>query len=236
MTLLALLFLATAAVPTEVAPEEPPPDVVCSLTQHCTIRLPANERLRSAVLGDPERWIVTAETYGNPEQDFLALRPKKCGITTRLTLATTRRLHTFRLEGRCDAGDRLSPSTSNVSDLVLLPLADSGAVLRRDPPPPPIPTLDHDFHLEADPRLHRRGKVPSVATDDVRTFLTWPAPLGTLPVVRLLRDGESVTLPNPTWSADHATLTLDTVLEPPDEIVLAFGTFAQKTVTVRRPR
>lgn len=236
MTLLALVLLTLTAEPTEVRPEDPPPDVVCSLTQHCTIRLPANERLRSAVLGDPERWIVTAETYGHPEQDFLALRPKKCGIRTRLTLATTRRLHTFNLEGRCDSGDRLNPSTSSVSDLVLVPLAESGAVVHRDPPPPRIPALDHDFHLAADPRLQRRGQVPSVATDDVRTFLTWPGPLSRLPVVRLLRDGESVTLPNPTWSDDLATLTLDTVLEPPDEIVLTFGRLGRKTVTIRRPR
>ena len=179
---------------------------------------------------------MTAETYGHPEQDFLALRPKKCGVTTRLTLATTRRLHTFELEGRCESGDRLNPSTRSVSDLVLLPLSDTGDVLRRDPPPPPLPTLDHTFHLEADPRLERRGKVPSVATDDVRTFLTWPAPLATLPVVRLLRDGEAVTMPNPSWSADQVTLTLDTVLGPEDELVLSFGTFGKKTLVVRRPR
>lgn len=236
MSLLALLLLSIAALPVEVHPEDLPPAVVCSLTQHCTIRLPANERLRAAVLGDPERWIVTAETYGHPEQDFLALRPKKCGITTRLTLATTRRLHTFDLEGRCEAGDRLNPATRNVSDLVLLPLADSADVLHRDPLPPPLPALDHDFHLEADPRLRRRGKVPTVSTDDVRTFLTWAAPLATLPVVRLLRDGEAVTLPNPTWSPDQSTLTLDTVLETTDELVLAFGASAKKTVHVRRPR
>lgn len=236
MTLMTLALLGLFAAPIDVHPDDPPPEVVCSLTQHCTIRLPSNERLRAAVVGDPERWIVTAETYGHPEQDFLALRPKKCGIATRLTLATTRRLHTFDLVGRCDAGDRLNPSTPSVSDLVLLPLSDGGAVVHRDPPPPAPPTLDHDFHLDADPRLHRRGKVPSVATDDVRTFLTWATPLATLPVVRWIRDGEAVTLPNPSWSPDHATLTLDAVLEPDDELVLGFGTFAKKTVRVRRPR
>ncbi len=228
----ALVLAAASGVPVEHQAGDPPPEIVCSLTQHCTVELPAGERLRAAVLGDPERWIVTAESYGHPERDFLALRPRKCGIKTRLTLATTRALHTFDLEGRCDAGDEKSPSTSSVTDLVLLPATVAGAVVRQDPPPPAPPVLDHAFHVEAPRRLERRGRVPTVATDGVRTFLTWPEGLPTLPTVRLLRDGEAVTLPNPVWSHRNAVLTLDALLGEGDELELDFG---RKTVTVRRP-
>lgn len=231
IAILVLLAATTAAV--EHQPGDPPPTIVCSLTQHCTVRLPAGERLRAAVLGDPERWIVTAETYGDPEQDFLALRPRKCGITTRLTLATTRGLHTFDLEGRCDGGDKQNPSTPSVTDLVLLPASTAGPVVRRDPPRPAPPALDRAFHIEAPRRLERRGRVPSVASDGIRTFLTWPAPLAALPTVRLVKDGRAVTLPNPAWSHDNAVLTLDALLGDGEELELAFGS---RTVTIRRPR
>ncbi len=231
------IFLAVAATAgagqLTYLPGGDPPTLVCSLTEHCLITLPPGEHLLAISLGDPERWIVAHEAFGPTQaaRDYVALRPKFCDVKSRITLATTAGLHTFPLTGACDEGDRYNP-TADVTDLAIEPATTPLQVIYKAPPPPAPPEVDTAFVVEA-PKLSP-NRVPAVRGTATQTFLTWPRQPRTLPAVVLLSSaGDPVTLPDPHWDPELATLTLDYVLAPGETLELRYR---NKTVTVRRPR
>lgn len=224
-TLFVLLLLSILLAPAAAATDQF--DLTCSSSAHCIVRLPAGEELLDILIASAGAWTQETGIYASPARHWVALRPNApCPEgATRATFVTSERILNFSLHADCDRGE--------ATDLALEPL-DQDFRSARPRSLPAVPALDTAFVVRRQGWLPA-SKVPTVVADETQLYLTWPRRLRRLPELTL-KDGagKAITLPNPHFDPDKATLTVDYVLEPGESLELAFG--KKKTVVVTRPR
>lgn len=75
------------------------PTMVCAPLDTCNIVLQAGERVIGVHVGDKPRWKITPDSMGEGENEatVLVVKPVDVGLTTTLTVTTTRRLYSVKL-------------------------------------------------------------------------------------------------------------------------------------------
>ncbi|HEX9732552.1 MAG TPA: hypothetical protein VGG06_11260 [Thermoanaerobaculia bacterium] len=220
-----ILFFVSILLPF-AAEAADPFDLTCSTSAHCIVRLPAGEELLDILIADAGAWTQETGSFASPPRHWIALRPNApCPAkATRATFVTAERIVSVSLRADCESAE--------ATDLALEPLTQD---LRGERPRPlPMPALDTAF-LVRSRGLIGAGKRPSVVADETRLYLTWPRRLRRLPELTLKDEaGKALTVPNPRYDEERATLTLDYVLEAGESLELAFG--KRKKLVVTRPR
>ncbi len=82
--------------------ENPEPIVDCAPLRTTDIQLQPGETITDVAMGDSERWMSTPAASGNPRNPVphLAVKPQAPGISTNLTIYTTRHIYHLLLRSR----------------------------------------------------------------------------------------------------------------------------------------
>jgi P-type conjugative transfer protein TrbG len=82
--------------------EEPEPIVDCAPLRTTDIQLQPGETITDVAMGDSERWMATPAASGNPRNPVphLAVKPQASGISTNLTIYTTKHIYHMILRSR----------------------------------------------------------------------------------------------------------------------------------------
>jgi type IV secretion system protein TrbG len=82
--------------------EEPEPVIDCEPLRTTDIQLQPGETITDVAMGDTERWMATPAASGDPRNSLphLAVKPQVPGITTNLTIYTTKHIYHVMLRSR----------------------------------------------------------------------------------------------------------------------------------------
>lgn len=113
-------------------PGDPVPELRCSRLNHCLVSLPEEAVLTKVLIPDVPRWVIDLLEAGG--RTVLAITPRYCGLSSRITIGTVEELYDFPLSSICETED---------TDLNPIGPATHVVIHRRPepilPPPPPQP-------------------------------------------------------------------------------------------------
>lgn len=140
-----------------------------------TLTLSRGEAVISKAAGDTVRWQIgeTASGEGPDQRTHVMIKPLVRGLETNLVLATNRRIYLLQLR----SGDANTFNTAVTWDLGSVMDAAMPATATASPAPATL--VEPQGPLDAGFRIKPRGRPPAwtpsaVATDGVRTFLSFP--------------------------------------------------------------
>jgi type IV secretion system protein VirB9 len=196
-----------------------------------TLTLAPGETVVSKAAGDTVRWEIGETTSGEgpSQRAHVMIKPLRSGLETNLVLSTSQRVYLIELKSG-------SPESFNAAVSW-----DLGAVV---PPAPPSETAEAKPQplvmpagpLDARYRIEAHGRRPAwsptaVMTDGVRTFLTFPADLGSheAPALFAIAPGGEAQLVN--YRQQDGLWVVDRVL---DQAELRLGDRHPQTVRIVR--
>lgn len=163
-----------------------------------TLSLSRGEVVISKAAGDTVRWQIgeTQSGEGPDQRAHVMIKPLVRGLETNLVLATNRRVYLVQLR----SGD---PAAFNAAVTWDLQSVIDAAAPQAPAPPVPAPMVTPQGPLDAGFRIRAKGRRPAwtpsaVATDGVRTFLSFPpgVTLGEAPALFALGPRGDVQLVN----------------------------------------
>ena len=168
------------------------PLLECAKGNPCLIRLSRRDALTEPpFLPDPDRWQLEHAEFGRDGWTVLILKPRVCGVATRITLAARSGLYSFPVRAACDPEETIHP-TGPATDLRISSV-ESEELSLPDEPRGGMPQV-----LDVRSRVRGfEGRAPVVLEDvDGRTHLVFPEPLEEMPVVGRWDRPHLLELPN----------------------------------------
>ena len=140
-----------------------------------TLTLSRGETVISKAAGDTVRWQIgeTVSGEGPDQRTHVMIKPMVSGLETNLVLATNRRIYLLQLR----SGEADTFNTAVTWDLGSV--MDAAMPTTATTPPAPATLVEPQGPLDAGFRIKPKGRPPAwtpsaVATDGVRTFLSFP--------------------------------------------------------------